>query len=306
MRKCFVLVLLCIGMLWLQTPLAGQIFEENFDYPAGDALTDHGWIEIRSGTPFTISSPGLTYPNYPLSGIGNAVSMVTGNEKEVKNVFPAQTSDSIYISFLMNISDATTRNDGVFFYLGPTDIDIYKREITVYVRKDTLDNLAFGISKGDGTGYTNFLYPMNMTHLLVIKYKFNPGVDDDELSLWVNPCTSAPETTPDRMDPTGTDVTELAEIVLSQLTASNTAPTALIDGIRITTSWFETLRGDPTCDGNVNVLDILAIANHIIGLAPLDEHLMDIADCNGDGKVNVLDMVGIANVIIGVFTECPG
>ena len=43
-----------------------------------------------------------------------------------------------------------------------------------------------------------------------------------------------------------------------------------------------------------------------MGVLPLEEHLMDAADCNGDGSVNVLDMVGIANVIMGVFTECPG
>jgi hypothetical protein len=63
------------------------------------------------------------------------------------------------------------------------------------------------------------------------------------------------------------------------------------------------LRGDPTGDGNINVLDMLAIANHILRTVPLDQQQMYRADCNGDGNVNVLDMVGIANVIMGIG-EC--
>ena len=63
------------------------------------------------------------------------------------------------------------------------------------------------------------------------------------------------------------------------------------------------LHGDPNGDGAVNVLDMLAIANHILGLVPFNEGQMGLADCNGDGNINVLDMVGIANVILGLG-EC--
>jgi hypothetical protein len=66
------------------------------------------------------------------------------------------------------------------------------------------------------------------------------------------------------------------------------------------------LIGDPNGDGAINVLDMLAIANDIMNIAPLDEAQLALADCNGDGNVNVLDMIAIANVIIGIFEECPG
>ena len=64
--------------------------------------------------------------------------------------------------------------------------------------------------------------------------------------------------------------------------------------------------GDPNGDGAINVLDMVAIANHIIGVDLLDLEQQGLADCNGDGAVNVLDMMAIANIIIGVFEECPG
>ena len=58
-------------------------------------------------------------------------------------------------------------------------------------------------------------------------------------------------------------------------------------------------RGDTNGDGSINVLDMVAIANHILRVVPLDAPQMLRADCNADGNVNVLDMVGIANVIMG-------
>lgn len=65
------------------------------------------------------------------------------------------------------------------------------------------------------------------------------------------------------------------------------------------------MRGDANGDGSINVLDMVSIANHILGTIPLDEQQMSIADCNGDGNVNVLDMVGIANVIMGIGECAP-
>ncbi len=54
------------------------LFEENFDYPVGTSLTSQGWI-AHSGAgsnPLQVTSPGLTYANYPPSGIGNAVTLI--------------------------------------------------------------------------------------------------------------------------------------------------------------------------------------------------------------------------------------
>jgi uncharacterized protein (TIGR02145 family) len=70
-------------------------------------------------------------------------------------------------------------------------------------------------------------------------------------------------------------------------------------------------KGDANNDGAVNVLDMLTIANHILGIVILDEQGLWRADlngppgdCDGDGSANVLDMVKIANIILG-NDECP-
>ena len=61
-----------------------------------------------------------------------------------------------------------------------------------------------------------------------------------------------------------------------------------------------------TGDGQINVLDILGIANHILGLVLLTGDALCRADCSGDGVVNILDALADANVILGILDECPG
>ena len=65
-------------------------------------------------------------------------------------------------------------------------------------------------------------------------------------------------------------------------------------------------RGDVDNNGNINVLDILAVANHILGIVILTGEACDRADCDGNGTINILDALGIANVILGIFPACPG
>jgi PKD repeat protein len=65
-------------------------------------------------------------------------------------------------------------------------------------------------------------------------------------------------------------------------------------------------RGDINCEGGINVLDVLAVVNHILGTVELMGMPLQRADCNDDGGVNVLDALGIVNVILGVTPACPG
>lgn len=63
--------------------------------------------------------------------------------------------------------------------------------------------------------------------------------------------------------------------------------------------------GDVNGDGGINVLDVLAVVNHILGIVLLDEDGQCRADCTGDGLINVLDALAIVNVILGIIPECP-
>jgi hypothetical protein len=58
------------------------------------------------------------------------------------------------------------------------------------------------------------------------------------------------------------------------------------------------LAGDANCDGLVNVLDVVAIVNYVIGLNP-QPFCFENADIDGNGLINVLDVTATINIIIG-------
>jgi hypothetical protein len=62
-------------------------------------------------------------------------------------------------------------------------------------------------------------------------------------------------------------------------------------------------RGDANEDGSINILDVLAVINHILGIQELQGDALTAADCNGDSQINILDALGVVNVILGIG-EC--
>ena len=52
-----------------------------------------------------------------------------------------------------------------------------------------------------------------------------------------------------------------------------------------------------TITKRVNVSDVTALVNMILGVIPKDEAR---ADVNGDGKLNVTDVTALINIILGV------
>lgn len=61
--------------------------------------------------------------------------------------------------------------------------------------------------------------------------------------------------------------------------------------------------GDPNGDGSINVVDVLTVVNHILGIEPLNGDALLCADCSGDQEINILDAMGIVNVILEIG-EC--
>jgi hypothetical protein len=73
-------------------------------------------------------------------------------------------------------------------------------------------------------------------------------------------------------------VFQLAELALDGVTPSNEA-------------------GDVNGDGRVNVSDVTALINMILGMTTMDQ---ETADVNGDGRVNVSDVTALINIILGI------
>jgi len=55
------------------------------------------------------------------------------------------------------------------------------------------------------------------------------------------------------------------------------------------------ISGDINTDGNIDILDVVMLVNHII-----NENIFELenADINNDGDINILDVVALINIIL--------
>jgi len=229
------------GELTLSTPPlpAGLLLAENFDYPAGDPLTSHGWTAHSAGGTNTIllATPGLSYGGYDGTGLNrpaatNAAAGLTASGEDVHRTFPEQAAGTaVYASVLVNVSAAGTAD--YFLHLS-TDPVVSTFRARLFVRSATGGKLQFGVSgSGTTTQYDPTLYDLNTTYLLVMRYTFGPS--GTETRLYVNPGASEPTTA----NATSTEAASSAPAGIGAVAlrqGANTSP-LLLDGLRVANSY---------------------------------------------------------------------
>ena len=245
-----------------------QIFTENFDYPAGDSLSQHGWIaHSGSGFPFLVWNGNLSYPGYPESGIGNltVINCGSGSRQDVHVEFAPVDTLGIYTSFLVEIDSlASTTGEYFFHYSENPWSNLFRTR--VFARDDGSGNLQFGLSKASTStvSWTTTTYSFQTTYLLVAKYEFIGDLSgsDDVVKLYINPDISNLEpVTPDLINSdTNTDIA-IGSIALRQ--GSNNL-SLRIDGIKVITNW------DQIVPVELTFLQVqLAIMQYLTGLQQL-------------------------------------
>ncbi|MDP2235548.1 MAG: LruC domain-containing protein [Bacteroidales bacterium] len=229
-------------LAFILTTLTSQgqlLLEENFSYNTGSLLTNNGWSG-HSGTGTNdvyVTTPTISYAGYLSSGIGNQAILLS-NGQDVNKSFSQQTSGVVYISFLANISSASTAGD-YFFHLGRTVIGTdFKGRI--FVKRNTSNKLAFGVAQNTTTAnYSDFIYDLNTTYLIVLRYNIVDGSSNDFSEIIINPSLSGSLPVSGwiaNTDAAGTDLTNVGSVALRQGT-STTGPSLIIDGIRVSKTW---------------------------------------------------------------------
>ncbi|HMS66093.1 MAG TPA: T9SS type A sorting domain-containing protein [Ignavibacteria bacterium] len=240
----FKIILIFIAILFSGKIYSQTLSEENFDYPAGDSLGAHDWISFSGGATnvLTVVAPGLTFTNYPLSGIGNAVKVLNTGQDAYKNLVTVETSNSVYTSFMLK--DSIARTGDYFFALLPsTSTTNYTGRVFI---KDSLGMVSFGLSKSSASSgapvYSAPVYSTGVTYVLVLKYTFNTGsTTDDELSLFVFTQPNFPSSEPSTatigpITGTANDVPDIGRYAVRQGTAAS-SPTLFLDGFKVVKNW---------------------------------------------------------------------
>jgi hypothetical protein len=214
------------------------LLEENFDYPEGDSLKSHDWINYIGTQRAILVTPGsLSYDGYPSSGIGNS-SVLRGGKKCSESVYRNFTGqNTIYASLLVNVCYADKKGD-FFFHLG--EVADSSLRAGIFIKDDCHGNLLFGVSKGSPceVAYAPFTCKYDTTYLLVLKYEsVGDSSNDDIVKLFIDPFLDQPE--PDTGDVTNidtvSDITTVDGVGLHQGPFS--CYKVSIDGIRICKNW---------------------------------------------------------------------
>ncbi|MBS1516473.1 MAG: T9SS type A sorting domain-containing protein [Bacteroidetes bacterium] len=237
-----IILLMCFALI--PSFSYSQILTENFEYPAGDTLTNHGWTAFSGGTTNALltTAPGLTYSGYAGSGLGNATTVINSGQDAYLPFSSNQSAGSVYTSMMVNVTTART-GDYFASYLPSTSTTLYNGRL--YVQSAGSDSIAFGISKttagSGGIFYGAPIYSTGVTYVLVLKYTFNVGsTTDDEVSLYVFD-GAIPSTEPGTpyvgpVTGTATDVADLGRFALRQ-GSTGSSPDLIVDGIYTDRTW---------------------------------------------------------------------
>jgi len=221
---------------------AQTIFTENFSYTAGDSIGAHNWTGFSSFVnTIVITAPGLTFPGYVNSNIGNALTMKNSGQDAFKDATSSVTEDSYYLSFMLNVD--TARTGDYFIALLPSG-STTAYNLRVHVKKIAATTYALGIGKGNTTDvlYNDAVtFPIGATIAVVAKYTFVSGTMNDILAVY-GFTTSFPATEPaaPTVGPypgtTSADLANINRVALRQGTAAS-SPTLKIDGIQVSKTW---------------------------------------------------------------------
>ena len=264
MKRFFTLITFAtIGL----TANSQRLLVEDFNYATGQLTDEAGGANVSGGNWLTVTSGGLTdyatviagslaYPNYFTGPAVNSNklyldSVTTGQSRSVEDVFrnfAAQTSNTVYASFLMqfratgNLGNNTSSNTGDYFIAFTTTAAATDYRARVFVRQGTAPNtIQFGIAATTVSASVPIVWynvdrDATQTHLITFAYQFVAGANNDVSKLWVDKTFSATEPTPDASSIlVGTEPADLSRIAIRQATVA--VPNADIDAIVVATSY---------------------------------------------------------------------
>lgn len=239
----------------------------------------HTWFQAGPGTgpQPTIADGDLVVPGLYSAGGGHSAAFGGNGTSARLNLGVGAggiTSDTIYYSFAMKLTDLTGLSASGVFWAGfnntqGSQTTTPNTVVTRVVTRSAGDGLFnVGLDKASGTASSFLWAPGNFTTsdtvFLVGSYTFNPGTGDDVSQLWVNPdpSTFAAGAAPGGAlsSTAGGDIARVASFVLYDRSAAEPAG-GLIDDLRFGLSWADVT---PTMVPEPSVISLAAIG--LIGL----------------------------------------
>jgi pectate lyase len=218
-----------------------QVFVDHFNYAAGNLGTTGGtggWSGSNVGV--TITSNSLDGTGLGLApSSGNKVTTTTGSSSGTYNQFSAGiATGTVYHSFLLRVNstsglDAT--GEVISGLLRNGSASSYYQDVWLRLNGS---NVEIGLSKlRAGTTWHTTPLTVGATYLVVTKYQFVTGSNNDIVSLWLNPATGGTnEPAADISISAGSDGNTSIGIGRCYIYGGYAAD---IDEVRVGTSWAD-------------------------------------------------------------------
>ncbi len=228
---------------------AEVLINENFDYEAGPlhkgmdipAPNDGGWYMFSGfgDNPVNVIDGSLTYTDYAPDAVGRSVAMPK-NGDDVLRAFNGVTSGTVYYSALVKVNAARKPAFGSiasFLSFGNNTTSGVGGGVSVF---SSGDGFKFGLSKikEEATLFSDEL-TLGETYLVVVKYEIVEGVDNDVVSLFVNPVKGDEPAPVAKIDAQyeANNKADLSPVSSINLTQGTSSPDCIVDAVKVFTEW---------------------------------------------------------------------
>lgn len=265
MRKFYSIFALCAFLFLSLAVQAEVLLNEHFNQatstlatntdalPFSGEIAASGWTNIMgaSGNVYVNNSNDLTYSGYKSAtdGTKSAEFKSTFGRRVASPLSASVSSGSVYLAGIVKITSIKSSGKDYLWAFGVGTSGLNSASSKHYARPYVMqsgDGFKFGIAKLDETStatyidYTETVYALNSTYLIVVEYTWVDGTKNDIIKMYINPTKGTkPESATCVPKPAQAsaknDAASFGSVILYSSSSSEAA--CLIDELKVVTSW---------------------------------------------------------------------
>ncbi|MCQ2347941.1 MAG: hypothetical protein MJZ65_02000 [Paludibacteraceae bacterium] len=252
MKKIFTFIICVLAAISLNA--TSPILIENFEYQLGGLTNQGDWIkkDPYTSTAIELVNTPLTYGDYIKTGSGLAAFVTNPtliakdkNAYYSKALSAQYNSGTLYMSALVKVTEevlSSTNPSYILCFAKVTSSSTSEYARLAFMKGSSATKFKVGVFKSAAAKavYYSSELTVGETYLFVLGYTWNVSASDDVASLWVNPTNFTTQPSANAIESSGSDAGYINGIYLAQKSTTNSiCPTALIDGIRVATTWAD-------------------------------------------------------------------
>lgn len=238
---------------------------ESFDYAEGNLYGNGKWVKYgkKITAPVQVANSPLTFAGYQDNAAGNAVRLTKESGEYCQVLFRDKGTDAakgtVYYSALVNVSElpSGSRTAAFMALTGANSLDATKfgdaeagSEGAGLFAQASGEGFKLGVSRNvanlgnvkTSVAWADEECALGTTYLVVVKYEIVDGVDNDRISLWINPAKGDAEPAASVVadEESAESLADVRGIELRQGSSSVAkTPVAVIDEVRVASTWDE-------------------------------------------------------------------